>query len=61
MAIKPDQFWGSNYYNHPPLTDDMVAHAEQQLGVELPPAYIALLRVQNPCLSNHHFRAFAVR
>jgi hypothetical protein len=47
MAIKPDQFWGSNYYNHLPLTDDMVAHAEQQLGVKLPPAYIALLRVQN--------------
>jgi hypothetical protein len=40
-------FWRSNYYNHPPLTDEMVEAAEKQLGVKLPLEYIALLRIQN--------------
>ncbi len=47
MAIAPDQFWRSNYYDHPPLTDEMVAEAERQLGVRLPAEYVALLRIQN--------------
>ncbi|OAI51283.1 hypothetical protein AYO44_05120 [Planctomycetaceae bacterium SCGC AG-212-F19] len=47
MAVALDEFWGSNYYNHPPLTDAMVAEAERQLGVRLPAEYLALLRVQN--------------
>lgn len=47
MAIAADQFWGSNYYNHPPLTDEMVTVAERQLGVKLPTEYVALLRIQN--------------
>jgi len=47
VAIPPDQFWGSNYYDHPPLTDEMVAVAESRLGVKLPAEYIALLRHQN--------------
>ncbi len=47
MAITADQFWRSNYYNHPPLTDEMVAEAERQLGVKLPAEYVALLRIQN--------------
>src|SRR5690349_15951067 len=47
MAIQTDQFWGSNYYNHPPLTDEMVEVAERQLGVKLPAEYLALLRIQN--------------
>lgn len=47
MAIRPDLFWESNDYNHPPLTDEMVAAAEQQLGAKLPPEYISLLRIQN--------------
>ena len=45
--IASDKFWGSNYYNHPPLTDEMVAVAEQQLGIKLPAEYIGLLRIQN--------------
>jgi hypothetical protein len=47
MAIAPNEFWRSNHYNHPPLTDQMVAVAERQLGVKLPAEYIALLRIQN--------------
>jgi hypothetical protein len=31
----------------PPLTDEMVAAAEQELGVTLPPAYVALMRTCN--------------
>jgi hypothetical protein len=47
MPIDPHAFWGANHYNHPPLTDDMVAQAEARLGVRLPQALIDLLRVQN--------------
>jgi len=47
MAIDPNQFWGSNYYNHPSLNDAVVEEAEKRLGVTLPPDLIALLRVQN--------------
>ncbi len=47
MAIALDQFWRSNRYEHPPLTDEMVAEAERQLGVKLPTEYLTLLRVQN--------------
>lgn len=47
MAITADNFWGSNYYNHPPLTDEMVAFTERELEVKLPSEYIALLRIQN--------------
>lgn len=47
MAIAADKFWRSNYYNHPPLTDEMVVVAEWELKVKLPPEYIALLRLQN--------------
>jgi hypothetical protein len=41
------EFWGENYYNHPPLSEDMVRQAENVLNVKLPPSYIALLKVQN--------------
>jgi hypothetical protein len=47
MAIPTEAFWRSNYYDHPPLTDEMVLVAEEQLGVKLPADYLALLRVQN--------------
>ena len=47
MAISPEHFWGDNYYNHPPLTDVMVAYAQTFLGVKLPVRYVELLRVQN--------------
>ena len=47
MAIHPQAFWGSNYYKNPPLTDAVIAVAERQLGVRLPPRYVELLRIQN--------------
>lgn len=47
MTIDPNQFWGSNYYNHPSLTDEMIQFAEQSLGLKLPPEYLDLLRIQN--------------
>jgi hypothetical protein len=47
MAISPEQFWGSNYYNHPPLTEELIAIAQGRLGVKLPEEYITLLRIQN--------------
>jgi len=47
VSISPHEFWGSNHYNHPPLTDEMLAQAEQQLGVALPMEYVELLRIQN--------------
>lgn len=47
MSIHPHQFWGSNHYQHPPLTDEMVSAAEAALGVTLPPELIALLKIQN--------------
>ncbi|MDX9971586.1 MAG: SMI1/KNR4 family protein [FCB group bacterium] len=47
MPILPDAFWGSNYYDHPPLTDEMVRMAEERLRVRLPEEYLALLRIQN--------------
>ena len=45
--MEQDKFWDSDHYNNPPLTDDMVVYAEQQLGVTLPTEYITLLRHQN--------------
>jgi len=47
VAIAPNEFWGSNYYDHPPLTDEIVQEAERQLGVRLPAEYLSLLRIQN--------------
>jgi SMI1-KNR4 cell-wall len=47
MAIDPRQFWGSNHYKHPPLTDEMIATAHALLPGRLPSAFIALLRIQN--------------
>ena len=45
--IDPQNFWDLNYYDHPPLTDEMVRIAEAQLSVTLPASYIDLLRIQN--------------
>ena len=47
MAVRPKDFWGSNFFKNPPLTDDMLASAERQLGVRLPKRYVELLRIQN--------------
>ena len=52
MAIDPHQFWAENWYNHAPLTDAMVAEAEQTLGVRLPAELLELLRVQNGGYTN---------
>jgi len=46
MAVPDDQFWVSEY-QHPPLTDEVLASAETQLGVKLPDEYVRLLRLQN--------------
>lgn len=40
-------FWGSNYYEHPPLTSPALAEAERVLGVSLPAELVELLRIQN--------------
>jgi len=47
MAINKADFWEDNYYNHPPLTDDMVTTAETLLKVKLPTLLIDLLKIQN--------------
>lgn len=47
MGINKNEFWDSNDYNHPPLTDDILRSAEKKLGVKLPTRLIELLRIQN--------------
>jgi hypothetical protein len=47
MPISTREFWGVNYYDHPPLTDLMLAEAENCLGFILPTEYVDLLRIQN--------------
>ncbi|WP_164964057.1 SMI1/KNR4 family protein [Rubrivivax sp. JA1026] len=52
MAIPTASFWGTNYYGHPPLTDNMLRRAEEVLQVKLPKALISLLRIQNGGYTN---------
>ncbi|MEQ1823472.1 MAG: SMI1/KNR4 family protein [Fimbriimonadaceae bacterium] len=59
--IPTNEFWGSNYYKHPPLTDEMVAEAERQLGVKLPEYYVDLLRIQNGGSTNEFAFPMSVR
>lgn len=47
MPIDLNTFWGSNYYENPPVTDDDIARAEAHFGKKLPAEYIDLIRVQN--------------
>lgn len=47
MAIPIEEFWGTNYYKHPPLTDQMLKEAEATMGVSLPVELVLLLRQQN--------------
>jgi hypothetical protein len=47
MTTNKADFWDNNYYNHPPLTDDMVTTAETLLKVKLPTLLIDLLKIQN--------------
>lgn len=45
--INVKEFWESDYYNHPKLTDEMVNVAEEALKVKLPKSLIDILRVMN--------------
>ncbi len=45
--VDHNDFWDSNYYNHPDLTDEMVGIAEELLKVKLPASYINLLKIMN--------------
>lgn len=47
MSINQSEFWYHNSYNHPPLTDEMLASAEKGLDVKLPALFVELLRLQN--------------
>ncbi len=47
MVMTSAEFCGENYYKHPPLTSEMLAYAENFLGVKLPGLLVELLRVQN--------------
>ncbi len=47
MSITISDFWDSNYYNHPPLTAEMVSTAEKTLNAKLPDLLIVLLTIQN--------------
>lgn len=47
MKMDKSDFWDLNYYNHPPLTDDMINLAEELLNIKLPALFIELLKVQN--------------
>ena len=47
MAMTAAEFWGVNYYKHPPLTPKMLAYAEDSLEVKLPPLLVELLLFQN--------------
>lgn len=54
-----DVFWDPSVPHEvqPPLTADLVAHAEETLGVQLPATYLALLRIQNGGYTRAAFRA----
>jgi hypothetical protein len=45
--IDSTNFWDINYYNNPPLTDNIVIEAEEVLNVKLPILFINLLKIQN--------------
>lgn len=47
MPIAKSDFWDDNYYNHPSLTDEMVAIAQEMFNVKLPELFIELLKIQN--------------
>lgn len=47
MKIETKEFWDSNDYNNPNLTDEMIREAEQKLGVKLPETFVTLLKFQN--------------
>ena len=61
MAIAQSEFWDTNYYRHPPLSEPMVQEAERTLGVRLPGELIALLRIQNGGYTKGFAHAMEVR
>jgi hypothetical protein len=52
MSVPMNEFWGNNYYKHPPLTEKMISDAERKLGVKLPAELIELLKLQNGGYTN---------
>lgn len=47
MAVDRRSFWSDAPSHHPPLTTELLHEAEQLLGVQLPVAFVELLRSQN--------------
>ena len=47
MAISATDFWEIGSSNFPPLTDETMSLAENELGVRLPTELIELLKLQN--------------
>jgi hypothetical protein len=52
MAMTPVEFWGENYYNHPPLTPELLKLCEEKFGVKLPLLLVELLQFQNGGYTN---------
>jgi hypothetical protein len=47
MMKNIENFWDENYYENPPLSEEMIKEAEARLAVKLPESYISLLNIQN--------------
>ena len=45
--VSTNDFWATNFYEHPPLTQEAVDDAQRVLGVVLSPKLIRLLEIQN--------------
>lgn len=52
MNIDFTNFWESNFYNHPALTEETVSIAERKLELKLPESLIKLLFVMNGGYTN---------
>jgi hypothetical protein len=50
--MSPEDFWGVNYYNHPPLTPVVLKLFEHKYDVQLPLLYVELLQYQNGGYTN---------
>jgi hypothetical protein len=57
------RFWDrrSEYLVQEPLTDEAVRAVEEEFGVKLPEAYLALLRIQNGGVVSDQYSAFPTR
>ena len=45
--MSPSEFWGNNYYKHPPLSTELIYQFEETFRVKLPLLLIELLNYQN--------------